>query len=231
MSLNLGVMSAAVTLDDSDYRNKLAGLENASSDTFKKIAQFAAGYLSLKAVSGFLGDAVKTFSDLEEETNKFNVVFQGMGKETSRILADLRKDFGLSELAAKQMLAGTGDILTGFGFDRKTALDLSEGAAKLGADIASFSNYAGGAEGATTALTKAMLGETESAKMLGVVIRQDDEAYKSLIEQAMTTGVTIDALGKTFVVNSEQQAKAVAALAMAYQQEQKVDRKQSVSTT
>lgn len=218
MSLNLGVMSAAVTLDDSDYRNKLAGLENASSDTFKKIAQFAAGYLSLKAVSGFLGDAVKTFSDLEEETNKFNVVFQGMGKSTSQILADLRRDFGLSELAAKRMLAGTGDILTGFGFDRKTALDLSEGAAKLGADIASFSNYAGGAEGATTALTKAMLGETESAKMLGVVIRQDDEAYKSLIEQAMTTGVTIDALGKTFVVNSEQQAKAVAALAMAYQQ-------------
>ena len=218
MSLNIGVMSAAVTLDDSDYRNKLAGLENASSDTFKKIAQFAAGYLSLKAVSGFLGDAVKTFSDLEEETNKFNVVFQGMGKSTSQILADLRRDFGLSELAAKRMLAGTGDILTGFRFDRKTALDLSEGAAKLGADIASFSNYAGGAEGATTALTKAMLGETESAKMLGVVIRQDDEAYKSLIEQAMTTGVTIDALGKTFVVNSEQQAKAVAALAMAYQQ-------------
>ena len=218
MSLNLGVMSAAVTLDDSDYRNKLAGLENASSDTFKKIAQLAAGYLSMKAISGFLGDAVKTFSDLEEETNKFNVVFQGMGKSTSQILADLRRDFGLSELAAKRMLAGTGDILTGFGFDRKTALDLSEGAAKLGADIASFSNYAGGAEGATTALTKAMLGETESAKMLGVVIRQDDEAYKSLIEQAMTTGVTIDALGKTFVVNSEQQAKAVAALAMAYQQ-------------
>lgn len=218
MSLNLGVMSAAVTLDDADYRKKLSGLETASGDTFKKIAQYAAGYLSLRAVSGFLSKAVKMFSDLEEETNKFNVVFQGMGKETSRVLSELRKDFGLSELAAKQMLAGTGDILTGFGFDRKTALELSEGAAKLGADIASFSNYAGGAEGATNALTKAMLGETESAKMLGVVIRQDDEHYKSLIKQAMTTGVTIDALGKTFVVNSEQQAKAVAALALAYEQ-------------
>lgn len=218
MSLNLGVMHAAVALDDSDYNRKLAALEGKSESTFKKIAQLAAGYLTLRALTGFAGKAIQTYSDLEEETNKFNVVFRGLGETTDRVLSDMRKNFGLSELAAKKMLAGTGDILTGFGFDRSTALALSEGAAKLGADIASFSNYSGGAAGATEALTKAMLGETESAKMLGVVIRQDDDHYKSLIKQAMTTGVTIDALGKTFVVSSEQQAKAVAALAMAYEQ-------------
>lgn len=218
MSLNLGVMSAAVTLDDKDYRNKLGGLENSSEASFKKIATLAAGYLSLRALGTFASTAIKTYSDLEEETNKFNVVFQNMGTETSRVLDELRKNFGLSELAAKRMLAGTGDILTGLGFDRSVVLDLSEGAAKLGADLASFSNYAGGAAGASNALTKAMLGETEQAKSLGIVIRQDDEAYKSLVKQAMTTGVTIDALGKTFTVQSEQQAKAVAALATAYKQ-------------
>ena len=218
MSLNLGVMSAAVTLDDHDYRNKLAGLEGASQSSFSKIAAYAASYLSLRAISQFATSTIRTFSDLEEETNKFNVVFAGLGNQTSAILKQMREEFGLSELAAKRMLAGTGDILTGFGFDRDTALALSEGAAKLGADIASFSNYAGGASGATNALTKAMLGETESAKMLGVVIRQDSDEYKDLIKQAMSTGITIDALGKTFKVSSEQQAKAVAALALAYQQ-------------
>lgn len=218
MSFNAGVLNAGVTLDDSDYIRKLSTLEDNSESTFKKIAGYAAAYLSLRAIVGFAQSSIKTFSDLEEETNKFNVVFQGMGEQTTQILRQMREEFGLSELAAKKMLAGTGDILTGFGFDRQTALDLSEGAAKLGADIASFSNYSGGAEGATNALTKAMLGETESAKLLGVVIRQDDEAYKSLIEQAMTTGVQIEALGKTFKVSTEQQAKAVAALALAYQQ-------------
>ncbi len=218
MGLDLGVMSAKVTLDDADYKKKLSGLEGASEDSFKKIAKLAAYYLTVRAIGTFVSSAVKMYSDLEEETNKFNVVFQGMGEETSRILAQLRTDFGLSELAAKRMLAGTGDILTGFGFDRQTALDLSEGVAKLGADIASFSNYAGGAEGAANALTKALLGETESAKMLGVVIRQEDENYKSLQKQAMTTGLTIKELGKTFVVSTEQQAKAVAALALAYEQ-------------
>lgn len=218
MSLNLGIMSAAVTLDDKDYRSTLAGLESSSQSSFKKIAQSAAAYLTLGAIAKFGQTAIRTFSDLEEETNKFSVVFAGLGSETSRILKQMRDDFGLSELAAKRMLAGTGDMLTGFGFDKDVALALSEGAAKLGADIASFSNYAGGAEGATSALTKAMLGEAESAKLLGVVIRQDSDEYKDLVKQAMTTGITIDALGKTFKVQSEQQAKAVAALALAYQQ-------------
>ena len=73
MSLNLGVMYAAVALDDSDYNRKLAALEGKSESTFKKIAQLAAGYLTLRALTGFAGKAIQTYSDLEEETNKFNV--------------------------------------------------------------------------------------------------------------------------------------------------------------
>jgi hypothetical protein len=211
-------MSAAVVLDDKQFNKSLSGLENRSETAFKNIAAAAAGYLTFRAVGKFYSDAIKVYSDLEEATNKFNVVFQGMGKDTSRVLSELRREFGQSELSAKQMLSGTGDILTGFGFDRRMSLDLSEGTAKLAADLASFSNYAGGAKGASEALTKAMLGETEQAKMLGIVIRQDSEEYKELVRQAQTTGVTIDALGKTFKVSNEQQAKAVAALALAYKQ-------------
>lgn len=221
MSLDLGTMYALVTLDDSDYKKKLAGLEKQSDNTFSNIAKAAAAYLSLRAVGAVVQKTVSVFSDLEEETQKFNVVFSGMGERTAQTLRELQKEFGLSELAAKRMLAGTGDMLTGFGFDKDLALTLSEGAAKLGADIASFSNYSGGAAGATAALTKAMLGEAESAKLLGVVIRQDSDEYKNLVKQAMTTGVTIDALGKSgknIIVATEQQAKAVAALALAYQQ-------------
>lgn len=221
MSLDLGTMYALVTLDDSDYKKKLAGLEKQSNNTFENIAKAAAAYLSLRAIGAVVQKTVGTFSDLEEETQKFSVVFAGMGERTTKVLQQLQEEFGLSELAAKRMLAGTGDMLTGFGFDRSLALTLSEGAAKLGADIASFSNYAGGAAGATAALTKAMLGEAESAKLLGVVIKQDSEEFKNLVKQAMTTGVTIKELGKqgeNIIVQSEQQARAVAALALAYQQ-------------
>lgn len=218
MSLFLGVLSAAVALDDSKYKKTLKGLEESSDNSFSKIANAAARYLTAAGILNFGRKAIQTFSDLEESTNKFDVVFQGFTKEAGDAVDELTKKFGQSELSAKQMLSGTGDILTGFGFDRKLALDMSTMAAQLGADLASFTNYAGGAAGATDALTKAMLGETESAKMLGIVIKQDSEEYKNLVEQAMTTGVQIKEGGEKIVVSNEQQAKAVAALALAYQQ-------------
>ena len=218
MSLFLGVLSAAVALDDSDYQKKLKGLEKSSDDSFSRIASAAGRYLTAAAILNFGRQAIQTFSDLEESTNKFNVVFQGFSKQAGDAVDELREKFGQSELSAKKMLSGTGDILTGFGFDRKLALDMSMLTAQLGSDLASFTNYAGGAAGATDALTKAMLGETESAKMLGIVIKQDSEEYKNLVEQAMTTGVQVKEGGEKIVVANEQQAKAVAALALAYQQ-------------
>src|SRR5690606_37581065 len=44
----------------------------------------------------------------------------------------------------------------------------------LGADMAAFSNYSGGAEGASKALTKALLGEREMLKMLDVPLLEAD---------------------------------------------------------
>ena len=218
MSLNLGVLSAAVTLSDTQYVDTLDNLEQKSDSTFQNIAKAAINYLTVNSIVDLGKKAIQTFSDLEEATNKFNVVFAGFSKDAQTSVDELIKKFGQSELSAKQMLSGTGDILTGFGFDRKAALDMSILAAKLGADLASFSNYAGGAKGASEALTKAMLGETEMAKMLGIVIRQDSEQFKELARQAVTTGLDVDGSGKIIKVNTEQQAKALAALALAYQQ-------------
>ncbi|UKI31222.1 MAG: hypothetical protein L6W00_25950 [Lentisphaeria bacterium] len=43
MGLNLGVMSAAIRLDVSQYRKELSGVENTSSNTFKRITGAVAG--------------------------------------------------------------------------------------------------------------------------------------------------------------------------------------------
>ncbi len=207
MSLNLGTISAAVTLDDSDYRKRLSGIESQSESTFKKVASLAAGYLSFRAIYSSGSMAIKTFSDLEESANRFNAVYGEIQNTATTTMQALRKEFGLSRKSAMDMLAGTGDLLTGFGFDQSSALQLSEAAAKLGADLYSFTNYKGGAKGATEALTKAMLGETEQAKALGVVIRQDSEEFKNLVAHFQKTkGAT------------EQQAKALTVLEMATRQ-------------
>ena len=172
-----------------------------------KLTAVLAGVFAVSKIVAFGNESIRVFSDLKEETQKFGVVFSGMGKQAEKVVKELQESYGQSELSARRSLALTGDLLTGFGFDRKTALDMSEQVAKLGADIASFSNYAGGAEGAVTALTKGLLGETESMKMLGIAIRQDSDEFKNMVANIRTsTGA------------SEAQAKAQAVLKLAYAQ-------------
>ncbi len=172
-----------------------------------KLTAVLAGVFAVSKIVTFGNESIRVFSDLKEEAQKFGVVFSGMGKQAEKVVKELQESYGQSELSARRSLALTGDLLTGFGFDRKTALDMSEQVAKLGADIASFSNYAGGAEGAVTALTKGLLGETESMKMLGIAIRQDSDEFKNMVANIRTsTGA------------SEAQAKAQAVLKLAYAQ-------------
>jgi hypothetical protein len=155
-----------------------------------------------------LGNAtLKAASDAQETASKFGVVFrdiQGSAEESFKIL---RNEYGLSTTAAKGLLAGTGDLLTGFGFSQKAALDLSTEVAKLGTDLASFGNFAGGAEGATKALTSALLGEREAVKALGIVILEEDVQKQVAINTAK---------GLTF--ETERQAKAYATLDIALAQ-------------
>ncbi|MBO5681830.1 MAG: hypothetical protein J6T08_08980 [Lentisphaeria bacterium] len=186
-----------------DFTKKVKAADDASSD----LAQTLLGLFSTAAVVQFGKESIRVFSDLEETTAKFYEVFKGVEGAADQAAQTLIDRFGASELSAKSMLSQTGDLLVGFGFARDEALKLSEQVAQLGSDIASFSNYAGGAEGATYAITKAMLGETEQAKMLGIAIKTDSEEYKQIYNRIKETqGVT------------ETQAKALTALQIAFQQ-------------
>lgn len=207
MAYQIGEMSAAVTLDVSDYNKKMDQLPRKGEGTFKKLAGLAAAYFSTQQIAGFAMSSIAAFRDMEEATSKFNVTFRNVSGSAEKAANELTQVYGLSTQSAKTMLADTGDLLIGFGFSSKAALDLSEKTAKLGIDLASFNNYAGGAKGAAEALTKGMLGETDSLKALGIVIRQDSDEYRNMVARIkQTKGVT------------DQQAQAMAVLALATQQ-------------
>ena len=150
---------------------------------------------------------IKAASDAEETASKFGTVFQDVEDSANSTAKALASDFGLSTKAAKKLLGDTGDLLTGFGFTGKAALDLSKKTNELAVDLASFTNFAGGAAGASAALTKGLLGETESLKTLGVAILQKD---------VKTEVATMKARGMRF--ETERQAKAYATLAIAQRQ-------------
>lgn len=145
--------------------------------------------------------------DSEETRSKFGTVFSSISGDAASVAANLAANYGLSSTKSKQLLADTGDLLTGFGFTQDGALKMSEQVNRLAVDLASFTNYSGGAEGASAALTKALLGERESLKSLGIAISEENVNTK--IKQMAAKGATFTSL---------RQAKAQATLALAYEQ-------------
>lgn len=179
-------------------------IESGFTTTFAKMA---AGAFAFKKAFDFAIQAKNAARDAEEIQNKFDVVFESMRDEARKTSESLAKDFGLANSTANKLLGTTGDILVGFGFTEKAALDLSNEVNRLAVDLASFTNFEGGAERASEALTKAILGETESAKALGIVLRQGTNEFKQQVKQIKETqGLT------------ENAARAVALLNEAYKQ-------------
>jgi hypothetical protein len=129
---------------------------------------------TVTAVTAISNRLVKLASDAEETKNKFNVTFSSIRSEATLTSKNLSKSFGLSAQEADKLLSNTGDLLTGFGFTQKGALDLSKDVNTLAADLASFTNIEGGVERASAALTAALFGEREAAKALGIVITEND---------------------------------------------------------
>lgn len=154
--------------------------------------------------------AVKLASDFEETESKFFTVFSSIQKQAAATSKNLKDNFGLSSRAALQLLGDTGDLLVGFGFTESAALEMSQQVNELAVDLASFTNVQGGAKSASAALTKALLGERESIKTLGISILESDVKARVLLNTQ-----------KGLRFESVRQAKAVATLQLATEQSSK----------
>jgi hypothetical protein len=176
--LNLGLNSKQFDKGLKRSEKNLIGFQKTTIGLGSVISAVATG-----AMARMGWGMIKMASDAEEVETKFTAVFKGIEKESEIVAKSLAKNFGLASSTAQQLLGDTGDILTGFGFARGEALKLSSDVNKLAIDLASFTNYSGGAKGASQALTKALLGETEQAKALGIVIRQGTPEFKERVKQ------------------------------------------------
>ena len=78
------------------------------------------------------------------KSSTFDVVLLKQAEETAHTF---KESFGLSEQSAKDLLSSTGDLLVGFGFTEESALGLSTQVNQLAVDLASFTNFSGGAKG------------------------------------------------------------------------------------
>jgi hypothetical protein len=119
---------------------------------------------------------IKLASDTEESLNKVNVAFGVSSAYVQEFAKTSLTQFGLAGGTALELASNFGDMATSMGINQKAAAQMSTSLVGLGADLSSFKNI--GIDQAKTALTSIFTGETESLKMLGVVMTQANlQAY------------------------------------------------------
>lgn len=196
MAVDAGSVYSSIRVRLSDLDNDLKGVyarlnqlesnisktstqsKNSFKDMFAAVfsGQAALGLAQkgLALLTGAIKDSIAISIDAQETFSKYDVVFSDMGDGAEKAAQQFADSFDLAGVSAKDMLSNTGNLLQGFGATREESLKLSVQVNTLASDLASFTNYSGGAKGASEALTKALLGEREQAKTLGIAILESD---------------------------------------------------------
>lgn len=210
----IGRLAYKIVGDDRDFKKALQKSTRELDKTAQRFQQIGKG-LSLAVTAPLVGlgaAMTKAAIEAEETQNKFNVAFRGIEDDAQAAADNLSDNFGLANDEAQRLLAGTGDLLKGFGATAEEALGLSSQVQTLAVDLASYNNLAGGTEQASQAITAALLGEREQLKQLGVVIRQTDVDQRLLAkgQQDLTGQARLQAQAQaTLELTMEQSADAI----------------------
>lgn len=128
---------------------------------------------SLGITAPFSAAGVASFnlaSDLNENLNKSEVVFDKNSKAVEDWSKSALKNMGMCQSSALEMASKFGDMGKSMGLSSTQVKDYSMNLSQLAGDLASFKNIS--IEQANTALTGVYTGETEALKGLGIVMTQ-----------------------------------------------------------
>jgi predicted aspartyl protease len=146
---------------------------------------------------------------LELVENKVNTVFgdqRGLVGEWAR---ETSAEMGLTISQTENLAAKFGDLLIPMGFTREVAASMSTSVVGLSGALAEWSGGTVGAAEAADILAKAMLGEREGLKTLGISIMEADVKARLMAQgQDKLTGASL------------QQAKALATQALIFEKSQ-----------
>lgn len=157
--------------------------------------------ISLVGAATYIGSGIKgLISDVWTLTQ----TMQGNAKRAATVLGDelgyvelqaekLSKKAGLTTQEFVAMTTATADLLIPLDFSREKSARMAIEVQKLTGAMNEWTSGKYGAEDISNRLTKAMLGETESLKELGIAIRLDSEEYKNLIKQKLEAGAATTA--------------------------------------
>lgn len=148
-------------------------MEDLSGKAKKLLGAIGIGF-SIKGAYDAIKACVSVSSEVEEMQNKFDVVFRGMTDDVESWAQSYADAVGRNSNTIKGYLADSQNLFVGMGMEREAGAKLSEQMIELALDLASFNNL--NEDDAVNAMTKALMGESESAKTLGAVLNDNTRA-------------------------------------------------------
>ncbi len=173
---------------DTDGFTKGAGrLEKATLSLKKTFATLGVGFGATALIYKMVQiskESIELASDLQEVQNVVDTAFEDMAYKCEEFAKTSIKNFGMSELAAKQYSSTYMAMAKGIGIDPEAASEMALASTARVGDIASFYNKS--FDEANTMMKSVFTGETESLKNIGVVMTETNlEAYR--LSQGITT--------------------------------------------
>lgn len=159
--------------DPNSKKNAENEMEDLSGKAKKLLGAIGIGF-SIKGTYEAIKACVSVSSEVEEMQNKFDVVFRGMTDDVENWAQSYADAVGRNSNTIKGYLADSQNLFVGMGMEREAGAKLSEQMIELALDLASFNNL--NEDDAVNAMTKALMGESESAKTLGAVLNDNTRA-------------------------------------------------------
>lgn len=160
-------------IDQTGFNKGVAGIQksvNGLGSSLKSLAGAVGVAFGVAQIVKFGKEAVSLASDLNEVQNVVNTAFGSMSDQVDAWAKNSIKQFGMSELSAKQMASTYMAMSVGSGLQGQGAADMAMKTAERAADISSFYNKS--LEESDIMLKSIWTGETESLKQIGVVMTQ-----------------------------------------------------------
>lgn len=179
---------AAKQSGDAYNKEITRGMRQAEGEAKRSSSRIAGFFKSqLGQLTAFFGlwqmlrfgrDVIKMGMDSAEVANKFSVTFGAAEKSVQDFVDSWAAIAGLNKNEAKDFLATTGSIIQGLGGSQDAAAALSVQVAKMAGDLTSFSNVP--IAQTSQAITRALTGEYEALKTLGIAVNQEMIQQKAM---------------------------------------------------
>ncbi|WP_289054159.1 hypothetical protein [Carboxylicivirga marina] len=175
--------------------NKVKGRTNGARKSMFDLKGIASTFLPVAGVAAFAGMLKSAVGELFSLTKTMQgdavrsaTVFGTQLGYVEAEAAKVAKQMGLTNREFVANAAATADLLIPLEFTRKES---SRMAVELQGLTGALDEWTGGKYGAaevSNILTKAMLGENEQLKQLGIAIRKDSDEFRELVKAKMAAG-------------------------------------------